>query len=166
MITPHITQPFLITTRFFPTDGERLSPILNKAYIETAQAVNARVIGSFEPVEVITGERWFEDSIQGEQIVRRQSYRKFFRFGAIAAGATLNIVHDILELDEFTTIYGTCETDTPDFRPINYASATLVTDQIELNVTNTAVLTNINIINGATAPNIVRGIVVVEYLKI
>ncbi len=162
MITPHNRQPFLITTRFFPTDGERLSPILNKTYIETAQAVNAKVNGAFEPIEVITGEKWFEETTQGEQIVRRQTYRKFLRFGAIAAGATLNITHDILELDEFTKIYGTCETDTPDFRPIPYASATVVTLQIELNVTST----QINIINGATAPNIVRGIVVVEYLKL
>ncbi len=170
MITPHNRQPFLITSRFFPTDGDRLSPVLNKTYIETAQAVNAKVNGSYEPIEVITGEKWFEDTIQGEQIVRRQTYRKFFRFGAIAAGATLNILHEILELDEFTKIYGTCQTDFPDFRSLDYASATAVTEQIELKVTNDLpplpLDQNIIIINGATAPNIVRGIVVVEYLKL
>jgi len=156
------SQPFLITSRFFPPDLTLLQPVLNKAWIETAQAVNARVIGSFEPIENITGEKWFEESVEGQPIRRRQSYRMFFRFGAIVAGVTLPIPYEINTLDEFTRIYGTCETDVIDFRPIPYASATVVTEQIELQVTPTV----INIINGAGAPDIVRGIVVMEYLKL
>ena len=162
MITPLNSQPYLITSRFFPPDLTLLQPELNKAWIETAQAVNARIIGSFEPIENVTGEKWFEESVEGDPVKRRQTYRMFFRFGAIAAAATLAITHGISTLDEFTRIYGTCETDVIDFRPIPYASATVVTEQIELQVTPTV----INIINGATAPAIVRGIIVLEYLKL
>ncbi len=154
-------QPFLITSRLFPQDLFLLSPVLNKSYIEIALAVNKRIIGSFEPTEVVTGETWFEESVMGQPINRRQSFRQFFDFDAIAAGVTLTITHEIEDIDEFTRIYGTCETGVPDFRPLPYPSATAVTQQIELNVTSTT----ITIVNGAAAPAITRGKVVLEYLK-
>ena len=88
-------------------------------------------------------------------------FRLVVPFGAIATGATLSITHNIQSLVQFTHIYGTCITAVPDFRPIPYASATLVTNQIEVKVTPTQVV----IINGATAPNIASGMIVLEYLK-
>ena len=162
MTISRTNQPFLITSRLFPPDLSLLQPVLNKSYIEIALAVNKRVIGSFEPVEVVTGETWFEESIMGDAIIRRQSFRQFFEFDAIAIGATLAITHEIEDIDEFTRIFGTCVTAVPDFRPIPYASATVVTEQIEVNLTSTT----LTIINGATAPAITSGRVVVEYLKI
>lgn len=158
--TPFNRMPFLITSRYFPPDQVQIQPVLNKAYIEIAQAVNARIIGNFEPTQSVTGETWFEEQPEGEPIRRRQTYRRVYRFDAIAAGATLTFNHNIEDLDIFTRIWGTAETATPDFRPIPYASATTLNTQIEVNVT----ATQINIINGAGAPNIVRGMLVLEYL--
>lgn len=150
-------QAFLITSRFFPTDMVQLEPVLNKMYIEVAQAVNQRTIGTFDKIQAVTGENWYNDA---NPLQKKQSYRKVFSFEAIAAGATLTFNHDIQGIVQLTRAYGTCITVTPDFRPIPYASATAVNTQIELNVT----LTQINIINGAGAPNIQSGIIVLEYL--
>ncbi len=152
----HNRQSFLITSRFFPPDLTLLTPVLNKSYIETAQAMNDRTIGVHEPVEVVTGEKWLESA---NPITQRQSFRKVFDFLTIATGATLTINHEIVGLDQFTKTTGECVTDFPDFRSIPYSSATLLTNNIETRRTNTQII----IINGATSPNILRGIVVLEY---
>lgn len=152
-------MPFLITSRYWPNDPVTLQPTLNQSYIEVAQAVNSRIIGIFQPLASVTGETWFEEVPGQMPMERTQTYRKIFRFGAIAAGATLSIPHAIANVQQFTRMYGTCITETPDYRPIPYASATAVDEQIELNGTTTV----LNIINGASAPNIESGILVVEF---
>lgn len=157
MTVPTQRQAFLITSRVFPPDAVLLQPTLNKMYIEVAQAVNQRIIGTFDTIQANTGENWFNQPAPQQQ---RQSFRRVFPFQAIAAGATLNILHEIRGITQLTKVYGTCITATPDFRPIPYASATAVNAQIEVNVTTT----QINIINGAGAPNITSGIIVLEYL--
>lgn len=94
----------------------------------------------------------------------REAFRKVFNIGAIATGATLNndsTAHGITRIGEFTRIYGVCTTDVVDYRPIPYSSVTAANLGIELNVT----ATNVVIINGAAAPNITSGIVVIEYVK-
>jgi hypothetical protein len=164
----NVQQPYLVTEREFPQDLKLLQPVLVKAWNDLSYAMNARVIGLYDRVQVVTGERWFNDSTAISQgnvataSLRRQSYRQVYTFGAINAGASLTINHNISNVVNFTHIYGTCITSVPDFRPIPYSSATLVTNQIEIKVTST----QINIINGNTAPNIVSGIVVLEYLLV
>lgn len=152
---------YLITSRNFPTDGAQLEPELTKMYNEVAQAVNLRTNGLYETTQNVTGEQWFNTSFNPDVgMRRRQSYRKVFTFGAIAAGATLAINHGITGITSFTLTYGEAITDVPDFRNIPFASATVVTDQIQVTKTSTQII----IINGATAPNIVSGKFVLEYL--
>jgi len=152
-------QPYLPTSRNFPvSDLIQLEPELTKSYIDIARAVNLRTIGIFETVQIITGERWFSiDPLDVNN--KRQTYRKVFPFGTIAAGTTLLIAHGLTGINEFTKISGTCVTDMPDYRPIPYATNT-VNSAIELNVDNTDIIITV----GALSPNIIKGIIILEYL--
>lgn len=161
MITPsnQQQQPYLPTSRIFPAQNAvQLEPELVKAYIDTAQAINVRTIGIFENIQIVTGERWFSaDPLNA--LLKRQTYRKTFTFGAIATNTAIVINHGITGITECTRIYGTCVTSTPDFRPIPYVSVG-ATHNIDLRVTSTQII----ILNDATAPAIVNGIIVLEYL--
>lgn len=161
---PAIRASYLVTSRKFPTDIDELQPYLGKTYFDIAQAVNERTIGIFDLFQVVTGERWFNpakvDFNAANIPAKRQTYRQVFILPATAAGATTIIPHNIANPVAFTRIYGTCITNVPDFRPIPYASATVVTNQIEIKANATQII----VINGATAPNITSGIIVIEYL--
>lgn len=129
---------------------------LTDLYQKLATSTNAKDIGSYETVELLNGQQFFGPNPQ----TKIQIYRKCFAIGAIAAGATSSIAHGIT-LTRLTRAYGTCITDVVDYRPIPYVSATLITNQIQLTVT----ATNVVVVNGATAPNITSGIIVLEYQK-
>lgn len=153
-------QPYLPNSRKFPIENMGiLESELLKAYIDTAQAVNNRIIGIFENIQIVTGERWYASDPLNASI-KRQTYRKAFPFAAIASGSPLTIPHGITGITSFTRIYGTCVTAIPDYRPIPYASISGAASNIDLRVDNT----NIYIINGGSGPNIVSGNIVLEYL--
>ncbi len=152
-------QPYLPTSRQFPVNNlPILEPELVKSYIEIAQAVNGRIIGVFENIQIVTGERWYA-SDPTNALNKRQTYRKAFPFGAIVAGAGLTFPHGITGIVAFTRIYGTCITDLPDYRPIPYASIAAASN-IDLRVTSTNIIIGV----GASSPNIVSGNIVLEYL--
>jgi hypothetical protein len=153
--------PFISTSTFFPDDFDEFRVKFLELYRDLSNAVNTREVGVFDLVEFLTGENWFTS---GNPQVKRKTYRKVFELPATAAGATTNIAHGITGVNTtttFTQIYGTAITAVPDNRPIPFASATLVTDQIQILVN----ATNIVVTNGATAPNISSGVIVLTYLK-
>ena len=146
---------FLRTSREFPEEIKGLAFQCNKSYIDIANAVNARTIGIFSTnFPAITGESWF---ISGAR--RQQTLRQVYLFGAIAAGASLTI--DVLVGSmTFTRIFGTCITDQPDQRPIPYASVG-VNSNIDVRVTSTQIIISV----GAGSPNIISGIIDLEWLS-
>jgi len=150
--------PYLQTSFYFPDDFDEFRVKFLSIYQQIANSVNVRQIGIFDLNEFLTGEQWFT---AGNPQIKRQTFRKVFNIGAIAAGATSTTAHGISGVTSFTHIYGTSVTAAPDYRPIPYASATAVNQQIELKVSSS----NITIINGAAAPNITSALVVLEYLK-
>jgi hypothetical protein len=156
--SPVKQQAFLITSRNFPIDIVELEPELNKMYIEIARAVNQRTIGTYDTDQYNSGNFYFSLDRNNTQR-RRQSYRQAYAIGAIATGATFAFAHNISNFNQLAQAYGTCITDAPDFRPIPFASATAVTAQIQLTVTTSQII----IINGATAPNITSGMIILEY---
>lgn len=141
----------------FSKDQDQFLKQLTSLYEKLARAINARDIALYSELELLNGQTFPGATPQSNKSV----FRKIFPFGAIVAGATLTFAHNIGTFAQFTRIYGTCKTALPDYRPIPFASATLVTDQIEVTVD----AANINIVNGATAPNIDNGFIVLEYLK-
>lgn len=119
---------------------------------------------SFYPVslEITNNQKIFT---VGQPSKFREAFRKVFTHGAIAAGATATIAHNIDRFTTFTDIYGTCIcTDglgVREDRPLPYPSAAAATDGIELRVK----AGNIEIINGATGIQIESAIVILEYVK-
>jgi len=137
-------------------DGQRLiqlTDILNK----NARNTNAKDIGRYFQEEIINGQQFFGNTPQETRSV----YRKCFSFGAIAAGATLNIPHTITGLTALTRLYGSCVTNVVDYRPIPFVSPVALNQGIMILLAGA----NIVIVNGAGAPNITSGIIVAEYLK-
>lgn len=152
---------FLSTYEVFPTDDEnQLQVKMSNLHTDIANCVNIREIGLYEQnTELLTGQQY---SYPGTNQTKNYVFRKVFYFGAIAPGATLTVAHGINEFTVFTNIYGTIIVNIPEFRPLPYVSATLITDQVGVSVTPI----NYVITNGATAPAITSGTLVLEYLKI
>lgn len=152
--------PFLDKSPILSQDKEQFLIKLTSLHTDIANAVNSREISIYEEkVQVNTGNQFSIPFVAGQPLRKKNSYRKTFYFGAIAPGAALSIAHGIANLVECTKIGATCITNKPDFRPIPYSSATLVTDQIQILVD----AANIVITNGATAPAIVSGKAIIEY---
>lgn len=151
-------SPYLPVSLKFDDKFDVLIPQLLRMYSSIAYRLNNREISIYDLQERITGQKWTDST---NLQTPKETFRIVLEFAAIAPGATLNIAHGINTIAQFTKIYGTCITATPDFRPIPYASATAVNQQIEVNVD----AANVNIINGAGAPNISSGLIVLEYLK-
>lgn len=148
-------MPFLPNSRVFPEDLEQLSFEVNKTYVDTANCVNSRTIGIFTTNKAsVNGENWFLTN------QKQQALRQVFSFGTVAAGASLSIPYQLNGLSQFCKIYGTCITNTPDYRPLPYASVT-ANANVELKVTPS----NIVISVGAASPNVTSGIIILEWLS-
>ncbi len=150
---------YLPTSVYLSQDWDQSWIKLQAILTDISLKLNMREVGFYYLNETPTGEQWPRISNNTPRTTLRQVYQ----FGAIAAGAALNIPMNIIGFTilTFTHMYGTIKTDVPDDRPLPYADAAVVTNQVSL-LRNGA---NIVITNGATAPNITSGIVVLEYLK-
>jgi|SRR5580700_4028015 hypothetical protein len=157
ILNPYFSVPFLRTSREFPTDASKLTLQISKMYIDVAESVNLRTIGIF-PINrpVITGETWYIANI------RQQSSRQCYNFSAIVSGGTLSIPDYVTNFTQFTKISGTCMTDFPDSRPIPYVG-TSANDYISLRRdTNT---NSIVISVGSGSPNIISGVIILEWIN-
>lgn len=151
------TTSYLRTSREFPTgDPRKLESELNKSYVDIALSVNSRTIGIFTiNKSAITGDVYIVANNK-----KQQAIRQVYTFGAITAGTSLTIPYKISTFTQFSRIYGTCITATPDYRSLPYASVT-ANANIELNLDTN----NINISVGAASPNVVSGMVIIEWLS-
>jgi hypothetical protein len=152
---PGAMNSFVSTTREFPRD-ESLIETLEHTYTEVAQAVNFREIGTYAYAEVVTGKSYQDPN---DANIVSLSFRQIYTIPAISQGTTAIIAHGIPSTFFPTLIIGTCSTDRPDFRPLPYVGP-WGTDLIAVRVD----ATNIYVINGAGGPNIVSGILTLEYL--
>lgn len=148
---------FLPETIDIPIQQKDLSPYLKTRLEEIIRLLNRKDTGTYDLAEIQSNQQFFGTNPQ----TKRFAFRKVFQFGPIPAGAVLNIPHGITGVLTFTRIYGTITTVFPDDRPLPYTDAFLVTNQV-------SVLRNgLNIViqNGATAPAVVSGVLILEYLK-
>jgi len=128
-------------------------------YRKVASKINGKERALYPlELEILNDQQFFT---VGNTRSYRSVFRKVFHFGAIAAGAVLNVPHGIDVISAFTRIYGTIITNFPDNRPLPYVDTFLVTNQASV-LRNGL---NIVIINGATAPAITSGLCVIEYVK-
>ena len=149
---------FLSVSEVFPLDPKEQIIKLSNLHTNIANAVNTREISVYQDgTQTPTGQQFILPGVGLQQGV---AYRKTFTFGAIAAGATLNIAHGLTNLSSVIHWKGGVVTAVPDYRPLPYVSSTVVTNQVAVLVT----AANIVITNGATAPNILNGMIMIEYL--
>lgn len=153
MSLPFIVPEFVT----FATDQSVFLTQLTELYESLAKASNAKDVGIYDLNETINGQTFFGATPQES----RDCFRKTFNFGAIVAGGLLPIVHNIAGLVQVTRLYGSCLTAVPDQRPLPYVDTFFLTNQVSI-LLNGA---NILIQNGATAPAIASGLIVIEYLK-
>lgn len=151
---------FLPTSEVFPEDNEQFLTRLNTIYTDIAKQTNCREIARYENTETLTGQQFY-DPINAQ--ARNYSYRKVFFFGAIVSGATLNIAHGITGQTLFTYIGGGINDNTPFYKPLPYVSMANLGFQVDVKLD----VTNIIIVNGVAglAPDITKGVIVLEYLK-
>jgi hypothetical protein len=156
-----ITAPFLRTSRNFPDDPQKLSDELDKAYIDTAAAVNNRTVGLYPSVRpIVTGNSYF---ILRDQ--KQQSLRKVYPFGAIAPGTELDIPVGITHFDQFVHIYGTVVTNATDYRPLPYVDPITLTTGMAILVGTVGGVLVIRIVLGATAVPVVKGLAILEWIS-
>jgi hypothetical protein len=145
--------PYLRTSRNFPEEAHMLTLEMNKAYVDIANAVNARTIGIFPTTRpAVGGESWFLNQNQ-----RQQNLRQIYIFtatGSIPHGINFN------SASYFTKCSGSF-TDGTNWYGAIFASNIAITGQVSFYVTPT----NIVILSGAGAPAITSGIIVLEWIS-
>jgi hypothetical protein len=146
-------SPYLRVQRKFPEEISVLIRELDKAYIDTANAVNARTIGLF-PINraAVTGESYY---IRQNQ--RQQTFRQVFTFittNPIPHGLNLD------QLDYFTNNFGQF-TDGTNWYGLISASNVAIAGQISFYVDPT----NINFLVGAGAPVLTKGLLVLQWMS-
>lgn len=154
MTTPNDRSPFLAVQRTFPEISQHLSVELSKAYVDIAQNVNKRTIGTFSKSPVVTGNNWFLTGGNNRQQTLRQVYT-FTAAGNIAHGVNTT------QIVGFVQIYGTFTNGT-NWYPLPYVDVVAANNQVNVIVTPT----NIVITSGAGAPPaITSGFCVLEWLS-
>lgn len=144
---------YLRTTREFPFDNiKQLTVEINKSYVDTANAVNNRIIGIFTAnFPAITGENWFITS------TRQQSLRQIYQFtttNPIPHGINFNTI------SRFTKTYGEF-TDGTNWYGLIPGSNVAIAGQISFYLTPI----NITFLTGAGAPTLTNGTIVLEWLS-
>jgi hypothetical protein len=119
---------------------------------DAARSINTREIALYDLVELQTGQQWFN-------LTNNQKKRYGFRKTFAISDAALTFAHGITGITLCTYIGGAF-TDGTNFYPLPYVS-TVLANQIQVVVTPTQVI----ITKGAGAPAIVRGALVLEYLR-
>lgn len=157
MTTPFQQSPYLRVQRDFPgNDIKMLAVQSDKAYIDVAQAVNSRIIGTHAIGQLIViGEKWyFTGSNTGQQALR-----KIFNFSS-----TGSFSHGINFSSVFMVSPKSCGTFTDgsgNFYGVVYGSNVAIAGNLSFYVT----MTDIVILAGAGAPSISSGIIDIEVIS-
>lgn len=144
---------YLRTSRDFPEEGKQFTIEVNKAYVDTANAVNNRTISLFPTTRpAINGESWF---LTGNQ--RQQGFRQAYPFTT-----TTNIAHgiDFNQIERFVRMFGDF-TDGTNWYGLIAASNVAIAGQISFYLTST----NIVFVVGGGAPALTKGTITLEWLS-
>ena len=146
---------YLRSQRNFPNkDVKELSVENDRAYIDIAQKVNARTIGTFAlGNQIVTGEQWYLEGSSKKQQTLRQVY---------VLDGTNSIGHGInfAEITAITRIYGTF-TDGANWYTLPYVDISNTNKQINVTISESQIIINA----GASAPVFNNGIIVLEWLS-
>lgn len=156
--------PYLRTSRQFPEKIELLSIELNKSYVDTAHAVNNRIIGIHTlDKPSVGGENWFLNTTVNQFVQKSQNLRQVYSFTS-----TGNIPHNVLS-GIFTISpksYGVFN-DGTNWYGVIFGSSVAIAGQVSFYVTPSVGTTsgNIVVLSGAGAPTITNGFILLEWLS-
>jgi len=146
--------PYLRTSREFPEDIHQLTVQANKAFVDTANAVNNRTIGIFPTGNpAITGESWFLVANQ-----KQQTLRQVFTFTTTGA---INHGINIIDPNQFTNKTAGSYTDGTNSYGLVYGTTVAVAGLITFYVTATQIV----FLTGAGAPTLTAGRITLEWLS-
>ena len=148
---------FMPVDDYPPRDWDEYWRFISDRGRKSSDMINIREIARYEQLETQTGQLWYGADNQ----TKRYGWRKVMALGAIPAGGNQTTAHGITGTPLFTYIGGSVATAAPDSRPIPFASVTASNQCIEIIVG----AVNIVVTNGAAAPAITSGFVVLEYIK-
>jgi hypothetical protein len=144
---------YLRTSREFPEEIRQLALENNKAYIDTANAVNARIIGIFPVTRpAITGESWF---LRGNQ--RQQTLRQVYTFSSTAS---INHGVTVITPGQFINCY-VSYTDGANTYGLPFTTSVAIAGQITFYTTPTQIVFSV----GAGAPALTSGTIVLQWLS-
>ncbi len=151
---------YLRTSREFPEDIHQLSIEVNKSYLDTANAVNARTIGIYPTNRpAITGNSYFITSS------RQQSIRQVYTF---TGTSDLDIGFKLANISQIVQMYGNFETSgTPIYGLIpatNVAIAGQISFYLDINGASTTTDV-IKFVLGAGSPTLTSGTIILEWLS-
>lgn len=153
-------NPYLRTSREFPEEVYLLSLEVNRAYIDTATAVNNRTIGLFPTNRSAnTGEAWFINKAQ-----KQQGFRQVYTFNS---SADIQIGFKIENISRITKSWGSY-TDGTNYYGVPYASNVAIAGQLSYYIFSTGVGTSSDVIRflvGAGSPAITEGTIVLEWIS-
>jgi hypothetical protein len=145
-------SPYLRTSRNFPLETQPLAVEINKSYVDIANAVNAKVIGSYTAnISTITGERW---ALSGNQI--QQTLRQVYTFTNTTA-----IDHNIRSFTQISPASYGEYTDGTNYYGLPFLTSVAVAGLISFYVTTTQIL----FLTGAGAPALTSGMITLEWLS-
>jgi len=149
---------FLITSRDFPKEAPFLSEVLNRTYIDIANAVNNRVISVFQITRSNqTGENW---TLANN--IRYSTLRRVYTF---TTTSDIPIGFKLSSTAGFTRMHGTYTNGTSWFGLIA-ATSVAIAGEITFYVgVGSATSDNIKFQVGAGAPAISSGMIVLEWLS-
>jgi hypothetical protein len=147
-------SPYLKTSREFPSDIKQFTVEADKAYVDTANAVNNRTISIFPTMKAaINGESWFLSSNQ-----RQQALRQVYTFTS-----TANIPHNIKNVVAGQFIRGFGEyTDGTNTYGLIYGSNVAIAGQLGFYINSSDIVFTLG---GAGRPTLQSGVVVIEWLS-
>jgi len=124
---------------------------MTRGWMETANAVNSRVIGIFSTQPTISGKKY---SIRGTQT---QTLQEVWEFD----DALLTIPLNVSRINQVYAIYGGF-TDGTIWYPLPYVDP-VPGNQVGVTVLCAVPVSHISIIKGGTAPAITQGIIIMEW---
>ena len=146
-------SPYLRSNWKFPTDDENLKIQLERSYLDIANTVNARTIGSYPTnVQAITGNKFY---LKGNQ--PQQGFRQVY-----SLSGTTSIDHNVklTDIAGFTDAYGVF-TDGTNWYGLMPGTNTAIAGQISFYISPTQIVFQ----SGAGAPTLTSGTIVLEWIS-
>lgn len=145
------TSPYMDNQRKFPTDAELLSREVDRAYVESAQAINERTIGLYPRNRpAVTGNSWYFTS------QRKQSLRQLYQIDSFS-----NKPHmiDYATVEYFAGCFGSY-TDGTNWYGMQFMTNNTIASQVTFYLDDTNIIFNVD----GSEPAITKGIIVLEWI--